>query len=398
MDNQAYSFTSLQDNAHFDRSHRDSLPSDSFQPENSLHVSTQHEAALAIQHRLRNCKSSYAVRNIDLSQIQGLTNDRAPRAGDLVLARIDRLRQHARIELPSGRRAYLHVGDEVLLLYGNRYATDQFEARVPDDLGPCHMVAAGGIAARMISRCSAVKPATEITPIGLLCDDKGEVVNLRRHCLPLQPLSCREVPVLAVVGTGMNAGKTTMMANAIYAFKQQGISVAAGKLTGTAAGPDSWKYRDAGAVAVLDFTDFGMASSFGESLARLKAAAQSIVASLQQQQPDLIMLELADGLLQTETAQLMQDAELQRLVDGWLLAATDAIGVTAGAQLMRTIGCPVVAVGGLFTRSSLLEQEVKHSCGLPVLHSSNPVQNCEYMLASVKGLFAARKASALAVS
>lgn len=87
--------------------------------------------------RLDRAKSSYAMRRIHTDDMATLLSgpEITSRAGDLVLARIDRVRQHCRIELPSGRRAHLFPNDEVLLCYAARYAPDQFEAIVPDDPG-----------------------------------------------------------------------------------------------------------------------------------------------------------------------------------------------------------------------------------------------------------------------
>src|SRR5262245_269365 len=71
----------------------------------------------------------------------------APKPGDLVLARIDVIGYHSNLQLPDGRRKHLFAGDEVVVTYGNRYAPSQFEAVVPETLGPCHLVASGGVAA-----------------------------------------------------------------------------------------------------------------------------------------------------------------------------------------------------------------------------------------------------------
>ena len=116
--------------------------------------------------RAARAKAAFTTRRVPAARwCTLLGGERRPRPGDLVLARVTRKRQHTRIELTNGRKAQLHKGDEVVLVYGNRYATDQFEALVPQDLGPCHMVASGGIAAAMISRSRGVKPATEIEPL-----------------------------------------------------------------------------------------------------------------------------------------------------------------------------------------------------------------------------------------
>ncbi|NIU09062.1 MAG: DUF1611 domain-containing protein, partial [Phycisphaerae bacterium] len=59
-----------------------------------------------------------------------------PRAGDLILARVDSLGHHKGLQLVCGRRRNMFVGDEIVVAYGNRYASSQFEAYVPDSLGP----------------------------------------------------------------------------------------------------------------------------------------------------------------------------------------------------------------------------------------------------------------------
>lgn len=104
--------------------------------------------------RLSRAKRAYTTRNIPPSALTLVSSDACkPKAGDVILARVTVLGQHRQIELPTSRKATLFSGDEIVLVYGNRYAPDQFEALVPDDFGPCEMVAAGGVAGRQ-SRCT----------------------------------------------------------------------------------------------------------------------------------------------------------------------------------------------------------------------------------------------------
>src|SRR5919106_1957610 len=110
--------------------------------------------------RLRRVKFAYTTRHVHHDAIGGLlTGQLRPRAGDLVLARVDELGQHKRIELGDGRRSFLFPGAEIVVCSGNRYAPDQFEAEVPHDLSPCHLVAAGGGAAGALSRHRPVSSA-----------------------------------------------------------------------------------------------------------------------------------------------------------------------------------------------------------------------------------------------
>ena len=81
--------------------------------------------------------------------------------------------QHTRIQLNSSRRSLLYPGDKVVVAYGNRYAPDQFEAEIPSSLDRCHLVAAGGIAARASSKHDRVKWPTTIRPEGFVVDAHG---------------------------------------------------------------------------------------------------------------------------------------------------------------------------------------------------------------------------------
>ena len=96
---------------------------------------------------LERAKRGFSTRRVDWSQVCTLVDGPIrPRTGDLVLAQVDRLHYQRRIELPNGRKANLSPGDTIVVAYGDRYATDQFEAEVPLDLGRTNLVATGGVA------------------------------------------------------------------------------------------------------------------------------------------------------------------------------------------------------------------------------------------------------------
>ena len=254
-------------------------------------IRTKNSAKL--QKRLLQAKRSYITRRMEwqntaLELLQGVT----PTSGDLVLARIDKLGHHKRLEDPNGRRRYLHVGDEVLLCYAARYATDQFEAVVPENLEPCAMVAAGGIAAQCLNRHGSARPATCITPLGLVAYAGGVALNLMDFANPPSRPLQTPTEVIAVLGTSMNSGKTTTAATLVRHLTLQGKKVGVGKITGTGAGGDRWKYMDAGAHRVLDFSDCGYASTSQLDAACIEAIARQLVAELTHTGADVIVLEV----------------------------------------------------------------------------------------------------------
>ena len=213
--------------------------------------------------RLSQAKWAYTTRRINQQQkFSLLRGECAPLPGDLVLARVEELGQHKRLELVSSRRASLFEGDEIVVVYGNRYAPDQFEGIVPEHLGPCRLVAAGGVAARLLNRHDRVRSATRITPLGLLADKDGYRINLSSARLPKADQVYPSPLVLVVAGTSMNSGKTTTCANLVKGFVRQNIRVAAAKFTGTGAGADYRALVDAGADPVFDFIDAGYVSTY----------------------------------------------------------------------------------------------------------------------------------------
>jgi dethiobiotin synthetase len=319
--------------------------------------------------RLARAKAAYTVRRVGLEPATVLLADPGgpPRAGDVVLARVSAVGQHRRIERADGRRAALFPGDEVIVAYGNRYAPDQYEAEVPGDLGPCALVAAGGVAARMVTRHSDVGAPTQLEPVGLLAHPSGARVNLADWALPPARRSDRRVPTIAVAGTAMNAGKTTTAAGVIRGLRSAGMRVGAAKVTGTGAGGDLWLFVDAGADPVLDFTAAGMASTYLAPLEAIEHALRLLHGHLAAAGVDAIVLEVADGLYQGETARLITGRVFRETVDGVLFAAGDALGGLAGVEWLRERGLPVVGVSGRVTASPLAAREASASANVPVL-------------------------------
>lgn len=314
--------------------------------------------------RLKTAKSAYSVRRVNLTDAIALVTDKRPSAGDLVLARVVQLGQHQHLESADSRRARLWLGDEIVVAYGARYAPDQYEAVVPDDLSSCHLVAAGGIAAHVRSRHAGMRPATQIEPIGLLADRAG-VLNVRHGALGT-PAKMRPAFTVAVVGSSMNAGKTTTAANLIAGLRRLGHRVGAAKVTGTGAGGDRWLMADAGASPVLDFTDVGYASTAGLAPEVLEAVLSQLSAHIAMAGAQCLVIEVADGLLQCETSALVKSMRFGKMVDAVLFAAPDAMSAVAGAQWLAKYHLPLVAISGVLTTSPLAMREAAEAVGVPV--------------------------------
>ena len=321
--------------------------------------------------RLRRANWSFMTRRVDQNiAVRLLKEDVVPQAGDVVLARIDALGHHANLHLPSGRKRHLFVGDEVVVAYGNRYASSQFEAVVPGALGPCHLVAGGGMASRAVSwHRSIVRGPTRITPLGLVARPDGRRINLRDFALrPLQLQEGAHRPTtIAVLGTSMDSGKTQSACFFARGLIAAGLRVGYAKATGTGAGGDVGWLEDAGADPVLDFTDVGMASTYLARMEHLEEAMETLLATITARGVDAILVEVADGVLQRETAALLQSETFNRCIDAVMLAAQDSMGAMAGVDWLRKrCARPVLAMSGVLSASPLQETEAKSATQLDV--------------------------------
>lgn len=311
-------------------------------------------------------KRAFTTRRVGIDDMQSLlTGAITPQTGDVVLARVDEIGKHKRIELTDGRRAHMFPGDEVLLCFGNRYAPDQFEAVIGVDLSPCDLVAAGGIASREISRNLRMIPPTRITPIGLVGDRAGMRLNLRNFAIPDLEGS-PSIPIIVSVGTSMNAGKTLAATSVVRGLKSAGYRVAAIKATGTGAGGDLWIVKDAGADVVLDFTDAGIASTYLVPVQEIEAATRKLIVRAARLRCDIAVIEIADGLEQLETARLLELGGLWSNNLGVVFSAYDAMGAKCGVEQLKATGHRVLGVSGRLTISPLAVREATKGTGLRV--------------------------------
>ena len=316
--------------------------------------------------RLSRAKRAFSTRRVPGHAMRGLlADDTRPRTGDLVLARVDEIGKQAKLELTDGRKAHMFPGDEIVVCYGNRYAPDQYEALIGPDLSPCDLVAAGGLASIEVSRRVGLLPPTRITPLGLVTGADGQRLNVMQYCVDA-PAERPAIPAILSLGTSMNAGKTLTATSLVRGFKRLGFKVAALKVTGTGAGGDMWIVRDAGADVSLDFTDAGYASTYLVGVPEIEAATYRLMNHAASLGCEVAVIEIADGLQQLETSQLVRSARILDVTVGSVFAAYDAMGAKYGVDILRAAGHAVLGISGRLGRSPLGVREAEDETGLRV--------------------------------
>ncbi|MEF8794658.1 hypothetical protein [Thiohalorhabdus sp.] len=316
---------------------------------------------------LDDAKWTFVTRRVERSRVARTDTDfAAARPGDLILAHVDKVGQHRRVQLPTGRPSFIFAGDAVVIACGARYAPDQFEGLAEIDPDGADLLAGGGCIGRMVARSSQVEAATRLMPAARLLDTFGNVLNLADFALAPRPAGPRP-PVIGVVGTSMNSGKTLATAQLVLGLRRAGFRVGAIKITGTGAFGDYNEYADSGAHFVADFTDAGMVTTYREPLDRIKAATETLADEAGARGCDIVVMELADGLLQRETAAIIADQWFANLISGLVFACGDAVAAAGGAAILARHGLIPDAVTGMVSCSPMSSAEAAEATGRTVL-------------------------------
>lgn len=293
-----------------------------------------------------------------------------PRPGDVLLVQIDSLGYHDRIMTAQHERLRLYQGDCLVAVCGHRYATDAYEAHV-ESLDDLHILTGAGMIGTVRSAYHGMKRPTQLTYLGYLCNDAGGRINLKEVHRPLPPVNRRLENVVLMVGTGMNSGKTTTAAKLSKALLRQGLRVAACKVTGSVSHRDLNELRSTGAHDVRDFSDYGFPSTYLCEREELIELFEAILSDAAKADPDVVVMEIADGVLQRETQMLLQHPEVQKRVRGVVLSAGCAPSGLFGVHQVHAQGLSVAAVSGRITNSPLFMREFAELSDIPVGSSAD---------------------------
>lgn len=319
---------------------------------------------------LAQAKWAFSARRVDQVDVKGMKGDfDKVQAGDLILGRVSKIGQHRGIQLTTGRRAKIAVGDVVVLPCAARYAPDQFEGVAEIDSAGADMLAGGGCLGRMRERNERIKPATKVVPVGRLINSEGKPINVADYAMPsIKP--AKGVPVIAVLGTAMNSGKTTATAELSRGLRQAGLKVGTIKGTGTGAFGDYHAYVDSGAHFVADFTDAGLATTYMVPLSRVKTCIDDLIGNAEKAGCDVVVMELADGLFQLETAALIADPVFRQRIDSVVFACGDAVAAAGGVAHLRQLAYEPAVLTGMLSCSPMAAQEARNATDCCVLGKS----------------------------
>ncbi len=281
------------------------------------------------------------------------------------------------LELTTGEMVTLERGDVIVGALGARKALKGFVGVVPEEINvgdTLHMLNLGGVIGRAVSGHPNVGPPLDLEVLGAVRPPHSLTGHCAKiHQFGLTPLAqlTESAPIVMVSGTNMNAGKTTVASKIIAALTQAGQNVAAAKLTGVGLRRDARNMETHGAVYALTFVDAGI-SSTANPAEDVAAAAKGIVHALNQEAaPDVIVLELGDGLLGGYGVhEILSQPDIQAYVKVHVLCANDPVAAW-GAKLLfqERYGREIDVISGPTTDTEVGLAFVHDSLQLPAANA-----------------------------
>ncbi|MBL8047482.1 MAG: molybdopterin-guanine dinucleotide biosynthesis protein MobB [Chthonomonas sp.] len=281
--------------------------------------------------------------NCNLRREARLDDQYPCREGDVIAVRVLTSKsQYNSLELISGRMSTIKPGDIIAGALGHRNAVQGYAGVIPTSLktgDQINLLNLGGV----LGTCTSYSPMVGQPHV---CEVIGNVMafpdlNSRRGVpaniaadLSLPSTQLRDLPpIIAVVGTSMNSGKTEACLTVIQQLTHRGLKVSAAKTTGVSLRRDILGMQDAGASEVVIFTDLGVVTTQASNAPTL---TKQMIHRLAQARPDVIVLELGDGLIgDYGVGAILDDPEIAPHLRCVILAAADPVGALGGANLVR---------------------------------------------------------------
>src|ERR671932_306488 len=171
-------------------------------------------------------------------------------------------------------------------------------------------------------------------------------------------------PIIMIAGTSMNSGKTVAATELIKQATRAGLKVAAAKLSGIACLRDTLNMADHGAIATASFLDCGLPSTVGAG--DLAPVAKAVIARLNESAPDMIVIELGDGILGGYSVDsVFDDVELREATSAIIFCASDYVGAWGGIELFRRRGIEIDLIAGSVTDSQMGQDYIEREFGVP---------------------------------
>ena len=324
-------------------------------------------------------KVASVAQHSDLSNKVRLSPDIPCEEGVLVAVRVQNNKaRYNQLELTSGRMATVTQGDIVIGALGHRKALLGYSGHLPTELAvgdTIQLLNIGGVLGICDSANPDVGPPFDCEVLGTVLHFPylGERIGVPARAGaqtldPDAPLDTQDVPVVALAGTCMDSGKTAAACAIVSRLRHRGMHVAACKATGVSLRRDILAMQDAGAAETMIFSDLGIVTTTAENG---PALTRSLLTSLAAERPDVIVLELGDGLLGAYGVEaILSDASIRAVLTAVVLCANDPVAAWGGAKILRDqFGIEPAVVTGPATDNAVGISQISERLNLTAINA-----------------------------
>ena len=282
------------------------------------------------------------------------------------------------LELTSGRMAKVAKGDVIVGALGHRRALFGYSGHIPQRVEAgdvLQVLNIGGV----LGVCDSVNPDRgqpfDCRVIGcvlqfpFLGERIGVPARVGHRRLDLDaPLDTHGVPVVALAGTCMEAGKTAAACSIVSRMRHRGLVVHAFKATGVSLRRDILAMEDSSARRSMIFTDLGIVTT---TAASGPALTRTMLTEMTQGRPDVVVFELGDGLLGAYGVEAILAADdIRRSLSAVILSANDPVAAWGGVKLLREkFGIEPCAVTGPATDNAVGVGIIEEQMGVRALNA-----------------------------
>ena len=265
------------------------------------------------------------------------------------------------LELTSGRMAKVGKGDVVAGALGHRQALFGYSGHVPGQLKPGDVI-------QMLNIGGVLGVALNFPYLG---ERIGVPARVGHKALDdAATLDTRGVPVVALAGTCMEAGKTAAACAVIARMRHRGLTVDAFKATGVSLRRDILAMEDAGARRCAIFTDLGVVTT---TRANGPALTRTMLSELAAGKPDAVVFELGDGILGTYGVDaILECPDIRAVLTAVILSANDPVAAWGGVKLLRErFAIEPCVVTGPATDNLVGVEIISNQMGVPAFNALN---------------------------
>ena len=341
-------------------------------------------------------KVASVAQHSNLSNKLRLSPDIPCEEGVLVAVRVlNNKARYNQLELTSGRMSTVTQGDIVVGALGHRKALRGYSGHLPTKLAvgdTIQLLNIGGVLGICDSANPDVGPPFDCEVLGTVLHFPylGERIGVPARAGaqtldPDAPLDMQGVPVVALAGTCMDSGKTAAACAIVSRLRHRGLHVAACKATGVSLRRDVLAMQDAGAAETMIFSDLGIVTTTAENG---PALTRTLLTNLAAEQPDVVVLELGDGLLGAYGVEaILSDKSIRDALTAVVLCANDPVAAWGGAKILREqFDIEPAVVSGPATDNAVGIDQISERLRLPAINAlSTGVALGDHIISVLRG-------------